>query len=173
MPPGPDRDVIGAIAGSVANGQIDPIYCLHGPERYLVDRCLAAIRQAVLGSAGGGASFNHHVFELKETPLGRVVSTARTMPMMARKRLVIAKGIDEVKAPDLEPLLPYVEDPNPTTCLVLIGEKIDTRFKVFSTLRKAGYLHDFPQLRRRELSGCLANLARKLPTTLISDTPTA
>ena len=45
--PGPDRDVIGAIA----SGQIDPIYCLHGAERYLVDRCLAAIRQAVLGSA--------------------------------------------------------------------------------------------------------------------------
>ena len=64
--------------GAIASGQIDPIYCLHGAERYLIDRCLAAIRQAVLGSAGGGASFNHDVFELKETPMGRVVSTART-----------------------------------------------------------------------------------------------
>lgn len=169
MPPGPDRDVIGAIA----SGQIDPIYCLHGAERYLVDRCLAAIRQAVLGAAGGGASFNHDVFELKETPLGRVVSTARTMPMMAKRRLVIAKGIDEVKAPELEPLLPYVEDPNPTTCLVLIGEKIDTRFKVFSTLRKAGYLHDFPQLRDRELGAWLAHEARQRQIALDGDAATA
>ncbi len=167
--PGPDRDVIGAIA----SGQIDPIYCLHGAERYLVDRCLAAIRQAVLGAAGVGASFNHDVFDLKETPMGRVVSTARTMPMMARRRLVIGKGVDEVKAPELEPLLPYVEDPNPTTCLVLIGEKIDTRFKVFSTLRKAGYLHDFPPLRDRELVGWLTREAKQRQVGLDNDAATA
>jgi DNA polymerase-3 subunit delta len=167
--PGPDRDLTGAIA----SGQIDPIYCLHGAERYLVDRCLAAIRQAVLGSAGGGASFNHDVFDLKETPMGRVVSTARTMPMMARRRLVIGKGVDDVKAPDLEPLLPYVEDPNPTTCLVLIGEKVDTRFKVFATLRKAGFLHEFPPLRDRELSGWLTREARQRQIGLDNDAATA
>jgi len=167
--PGPDRDLLGAIA----SGEIDPIYCLHGAERYLVDRCLAAIRQAVLGSAGGGASFNHDVFDLKEAPMARVVGTARTMPMMARRRLVIGKGVDEVKAPELEPLLPYVQDPNPTTCLVLIGEKIDTRFKVFATLRKAGYLHDFPSLRDRELVGWLTREARQRQVGLDSDAATA
>ncbi len=167
--PGPDRDLLGAIA----SGQIDPIYCLHGAERYLVDRCLAAIRQAVLGSAGAGASFNHDVFDLKETPIGRVVSTARTMPMMARRRLVIGKGIDEVKAPDLEPLLSYVEDPNPTTCLVLVGEKVDTRFKVFATLRKAGFLHEFPPLRDRELVGWLAREAKQRQIGLDGDAATA
>ena len=167
--PGPDGDLFGAIA----SGQLDPIYCLHGAERYLVDRCLAAIRQAVLGSAGGGASFNHDVFDLKETPMGRVVGTARTMPMMARRRLVIGKGVDDVKAPDLEPLLPYVEDPNPTTCLVLIGEKVDTRFKVFATLRKAGFLHEFPALRDRELSGWLAREARQRQIGLDNDAATA
>jgi DNA polymerase-3 subunit delta len=147
---------------------------LYGAERYLVDRCLAAIRRAVLGGNGSGASFNHDVFELKESPMGRVVSTARTMPMMARRRLVVAKGLDEVKAPDLEPLLSYVADPNPTTCLVLLGgEKLDTRFKVLATLRKAGYLHDFPSLRDRELAGWLAREARQRKVALDSDAATA
>jgi DNA polymerase III subunit delta len=167
--PQSDGDLIGAIEG----GQVDPIYALHGAERYLIDRCLAAIRLAVLGSAGGGASFNYDVFELKETPLARVVNTARTLPMMAKRRLVMAKGIDEVKAPELEPLLPYVQDPNPSTCLVLVGEKIDTRFKVFATLRKAGYLHDFPPLRDRELAGWLAREARLRKAALDSDAATA
>jgi len=171
MPPGPAAD--GDLIGAIENGQIDPIYALHGAERYLVDRCLAAIRRAVLGGAGAGASFNYDVFELKETPLARVVATARTVPMMARRRLVIAKGIDEVKAPELEPLLPYVEDPNPTTCLVLLGEKIDTRFKVFATLRKAGFVHDFPPLRDRELAGWLAREARQRKVALDSDAATA
>jgi DNA polymerase-3 subunit delta len=171
MAPAPQTD--GDLMGAIARGEIAPIYCLHGAERYLVDRCLAAIRAAVLGAAGGGASFNHDVFELKETPLARVVATARTMPMMARRRLVIAKGIDEVKAPELEPLLPYVEDPNPTTCLVLIGDKVDTRFKVFSTLRKAGYLHEFPALRDRELGPWLAREARQRKVSLDADAATA
>jgi DNA polymerase-3 subunit delta len=167
MPPAPaqDGDLIGAIEG----GRIDPIYALHGAERFLVDRCLAAIRKAVLGSASGGASFNHDVFELKETPLSTVVSTARTMPMMAKRRLVVAKGIDEVKAPDLEPLLPYVADPNPSTCLVLVGDKVDTRYKVFLALRKGGYLHEFPALRDRELGSWLAREARARQVTLNQD----
>ena len=46
---------------------------------------------------------------------------------------------------------------------MLIGEKIDTRFKVFSTLRKAGYLHDFPQLRDRELAAWLARRGAAAP----------
>jgi DNA polymerase-3 subunit delta len=172
MPPGPPPDG-GDLIGAIESGQLDPIYALHGAERYLLDRCLAAIRRAVLGEAGAGVSFNYDVFELKESPLARVVNTARTMPMMARRRLVVAKGIDEVKAPELEPLLPYVEDPNPTTCLVLVGEKIDTRFKVFARLRKAGYLHDFPPLRDRELGAWLAREARQRKVSLDSDAATA
>jgi DNA polymerase-3 subunit delta len=93
--------------------------------------------------------------------------------MMARRRLVVAKGVDDVKAPDLEPLLPYVQDPNPTTCLVLIGEKIDTRFKVFATLRKAGYLHEFAPLRDRELVGWLAREAKQRQIALDGDAATA
>jgi DNA polymerase-3 subunit delta len=174
VPPGPpqDEDPVAAIEA----GRVDPIYALHGAERYLVDRCLAAIRKAILGPAAakpGAVSFNHDVFDLKETPIGTVVSTARTMPMMARRRLVVAKGIDDVKAPDLEPLLAYVQDPNPTTCLVLLGEKIDTRFKVFATLRKAGYLHDFPSLRDRELASWLAREARARQIALDGDAASA
>jgi DNA polymerase-3 subunit delta len=173
VPPGPsqDEDLVAAIEA----GRIDPIYALHGPERFLVDRCLAAIRKAILGAAArpGAASFNHDVFDLKDTPIGTVVSTARTVPMMARRRLVVAKGIDDVKAQELEPLLPYVQDPNPTTCLVLIGDKIDTRFKVFATLRKAGWLHDFPSLRDRELASWLSREARARQVALDADAASA
>jgi len=169
-PPGPaDGDLVGAIEA----GRLEPIYCLHGAERFLIDRCLGAIRKAVLGTAAAAASFNHDVFELKETPMATVVSTARTMPMMARRRLVVGKGIDEVKAPDLEPLIPYVQDPNPTTCLVLVGDKVDTRFKVFLALRKGGWLHEFPPLRDRELGAWLGREARARKLALDPDAATA
>jgi DNA polymerase III subunit delta len=168
-----DRDRGGDdVVAAVARGEIDPIYCLSG-ERYLVDAALRAIRAAVLGAAGAAASFNQDVYELKESGLGALVATARTLPMMAKRRLVVGKGIDEVKAELLEPLVAYVEDPNPSTCLVLLGEKVDVRFRAMAALRKAGYLHVFAPLRDQALAGWLRAEARARNITLEADAATA
>jgi DNA polymerase-3 subunit delta len=152
------RDVLGDIAA----GDLAPIYCLHGNERFLVDRCLAAVRKAVLGSDKAGATgFDHDVFDLKETPLAQVLGAARTLPMFSKRRLVIAEGIDEVKAAELEPLVKYVADPNPRGCLVLVGDKVDGRLRAFLALRKAGFLHEFARLRDRDLVSWVAGEARR------------
>jgi DNA polymerase-3 subunit delta len=163
---------------AIERGDLDPIYCLHGAERFLVDRCLAAIRKAVLGSASAGASsFNADQFDLKDNNVQSVVAAARTLPLFAsgplKRRLVVGKGVDDLKAEALGPLLAYVADPNPSSCLVLIGEKVDTRLKVFSTLRKAGYLHEFPALRDRELGAWITREARARKVALDGDAASA
>jgi DNA polymerase-3 subunit delta len=163
-PQEPDID----IAAAVARGDIQPIYCLSG-ERYLVDAAATAIRAAVLGAAGAGAAFNNDVFDLKERGLGAAIATARTLPMMAKRRLVVGKAIDEVKAADLEPLIPYVEDPNPSTCLLLVGDKVDVRLRAFAALRKRGYLHVFAPLRDNALAGWLRTEARARKIALEPD----
>jgi DNA polymerase-3 subunit delta len=147
---------------AIERGEVAPIYCLHGAERYLVDRCLGAIRAAVLGGkAAAFAAFNQDVYDLKETSIDTIINTARTLPMMAPRRLVVAKGIDGAKADTLAPLTDYAADPNPQTCLVLVGDKIDTRFKAFQVLRKAGFLHEFPALRDRELGAWITREAKQ------------
>ena len=156
------------IAGALARGQIDPIYCLSG-EPYLVEATAAAIRATVLAEAGAAAAFNHDTFELKDKGVGAALSTARTVPMMARRRLVVGKGVDDVKAADLEPLAAYAEDPNPSTCLLLLAEKVDVRFKVFQTLRKRGYLHVFGPLRDREVPGWIRTEARNRKIAIAAD----
>jgi DNA polymerase-3 subunit delta len=80
--------------------------------------------------------------------------------MMAKRRLVVGKAIDQVKADQLEALVEYVADPNPSTCLVLVGDKVDVRFKAFVALRKAGFLHTFAPLRDQALAGWLRTEAR-------------
>ena len=163
-PPPPPPD----IAAAVARGEIEPIYCLSG-ERYLVDATAAAIRAAVVAQQGAAAAFNQDVFDLKEKGLGAALATARTLPMLAKRRLVVGKAIDEVKAADLEPLAGYVEDPNPSTCLLLIADKVDVRFKAFQTLKKRGYLHVFAPLRDQALAGWLRTEARARKLTLAPD----
>lgn len=152
----------------MARGEIEPIYCLSG-ERYLVDATAAAIRAAVLAEGGAAAAFNQDVFDLKEKGLGPALATARTLPMLAKRRLVVGKAIDEVKAADLEPLAGYAEDPNPSTCLLLIADKVDVRFKAFQTLKKRGYLHVFAPLRDQALAGWLRTEARARKLTLAPD----
>jgi len=56
---------------------------------------------------------------------------------------VIARGLEQVKADALEPLTAYAAHPNPSTCLVLLAEKVDGRLRAFLALRKAGFLHEF------------------------------
>ena len=121
MPAREEPDLLRAID----RGEIAPIYCLHGPERFLIDRTVAALRRKILGAEGDSSGLNCELFDLKETALVEVVAAARTLPMFAKQRLVIARGLEQVKADALEPLTGYAGHPNPSTCLVLLAEKID------------------------------------------------
>jgi DNA polymerase-3 subunit delta len=164
VPPREEQDVFAAIAG----GQLDPVYCLYGAERFLVDRCLGALRAAVLGpSAGHG--LNLDVFELKESGLSAALTAAQTLPMFAKRRLVVGRGIDLLKSDDLDGLSDYVADPNPSSCLVLTGEKIDGRLKPFGVMKKAGFMHEFPRLRDREVPSWISREAQARKIAIDAD----
>ncbi len=166
MPEREEPDLLCAIE----RGEIAPLYCLHGPERFLVDRVVAALRQKILGAtAGDNSGFSYEAFDLKEVALIEVLAAARTLPMFAKRRLVIARGLEQVKADGLEPLTVYAAHPNPSTCLVLLAEKVDGRLRAFAALRRAGYLHEFARLRDRELGPFIAREARTRGLTIDSD----
>ena len=165
MPRREDPDLL----RDIGCGKIAPIYCLHGPERYLIDRCVTALRQQIIGDSEASAGLNHEVFDLKETPLVDVLAAARTVPMFARRRIIVARGLDQVKAEGLEPLVAYVADPNPTTCLVLLAEKIDGRLRAFLALKRAGFLHEFARLKDRDLGPFLAREAQSHGASMDND----
>jgi DNA polymerase-3 subunit delta len=162
------RDDDSDLLGAIARGELDPVYCLQGAERFLVDRCVAALRTAALGP-DGGHGLNHDAFELRESGLGPALAAARTLPMFAKRRLVVGRGVDQLKADELEGLTDYVADPNPRAVLVLTAEKVDGRWKPFAALRKAGYLHEFPRLRDRELPSWIAREAAARKIAIDSD----
>ena len=165
MPAREEPDLLRAIE----RGDIAPIYCLHGPERFLIDRVLAALRRRILGATGDASGFNCELFDLKEVTLIDVLAAARTLPMFAKQRLVIARGLEQVKAEGLEPLTAYASHPNPSTCLVLLAEKVDGRLRAFLALRKAGFLHEFARLKDRDLGPFIAREAKTRGLAIDSD----
>lgn len=94
---------------------------------YLLDKVMDIIRQLVVG--GDTKDFNYGMFIAGDTPLADAVAIASTYPMMRDKRLVIVKDAHEYKADDWRSAFAYLENPSPSTCLVLLGVHFPTQNK--------------------------------------------
>ena len=129
------------------SGQLLPVYVVVGEERVLRDRVVAALREAALG--GGLADFNEDKFTAGETDVDKVLSAARTVPMMANRRFCLVRSVerwdsqggggdekDGAKSSPIEKLAQYTEEPVPTTCLVLVASALDGRRKLMSLAKK-------------------------------------
>jgi DNA polymerase III subunit delta len=121
----------------VADG-LDPVYVLHSEHPILVERAVAAIRDAAVPPATRG--FNYDVIEGKPTG-AKIAALAQTLPMMAQRRMVLVRDLGLMAADDADPLLAYFADPNPSTVIVAVTSKLDKRLKTFATASKKGWLH--------------------------------
>jgi DNA polymerase III subunit delta len=128
---------------------LDPVYVLASGQPLLVERALAAIRDAAVPAALRG--FNVDAYDGKGVSASRVLAAARTMPMMAARRLIIIRDLNAVPAAELTGLAPYLDEPSPTTVLVGIAAKLDKRLKFFSAAAKAGFVHELEA--PRDLAG--------------------
>jgi DNA polymerase-3 subunit delta len=124
----------------IARGEIDPVYLIVTGDPLLYQRTLAAIAAAVVEPATRG--FNREAFEGKGASAQAIVNAARTLPMMARRRMVIVRDLDGLGAEGLATLCGYLESPAPETCLVLSSPKADGRLKIYQLAKKRGWLHE-------------------------------
>src|SRR5215831_7923555 len=148
-------------------GEPGPLYFLHGKERYLVDRAVDLLRARVLDPRT--RDFNYELFYGKEAGAARIAQAARTLPMMARRRLILVRDADEMKADELAGLIPYVSAPAPETCLVFVAEKADQRLKFFSSFKKHGVLVKLDPLYERQLPDFVRGEARARGVSLSPD----
>ncbi|OLB58517.1 MAG: DNA polymerase III subunit delta, partial [Nitrospirae bacterium 13_2_20CM_2_61_4] len=98
----------------------------------------AAIRAAVLGPDDANVGvFNSDVVYGDETEAAEILTLCGNLPMFATRRLVVVKEVGALGAHEAERLLPCLEAPVETTCLVLTGGKVDGRVKFFQALKQA------------------------------------
>lgn len=157
---GPAQDPLAALG----DGEPGPLYYLYGKERFLIDRAVGIIKQRALEPAT--RDFNFEILSAREAGAARILDAARTLPMMARRRLLLVRDLEELKADELAILLPYVSAPCPETCLVFVGDKLDTRLKFFATLKKRALVLKLDPLFERQLVGFVREEARRLRVRL-------
>jgi DNA polymerase-3 subunit delta len=94
---------------------------------YLLDKLLLAFRKAIVDN--NPRDFNFSQFIADEAGMSAVVSVAQTYPMMRKRRLVIVKDAHQFKSADWAQAEAYLNNPSPSTVLVLVGEHLPTQNK--------------------------------------------
>lgn len=151
--------------------KLRPVYLVAGEEPYLISMVVAALREAAL--TGGVAGLNEDQLSAAESAPEDALSAARTLPMLAPRRLVVVRQVERwepktgedaarpSQAKDaFEKLLSYAEDPSPTSTLLLVASGLDKRRRLYTRARNDGWLVSCEALSARDLPAFIERHAR-------------
>ena len=122
------------------SGKAAKVYVLHGEEEFLRSELLHAA-PAILVPEESTRSFNFDLLYAADTSMSQIVTMAQGYPMMADKRLIIVREAEKIlrakpagsapakgkKKTTDDPLLRYLEKPNPDCVLIFDMEKFGAR----------------------------------------------
>ncbi len=107
-----------------------------------------------------------------EGPIARVLDSARTMPLLGGRRVVIARdpegfasGAEHAK----ELLLAYLQAPPAHALLVLVLAKLDKRLKLVKAIAKSGLILECALPKEREMPAWVAARAKDMRIRLTGD----
>ena len=134
-------DEVVKITNDIKNGNIKPIYFLMGDEPYYIDKLTEFIENNILSEDEKG--FNQMVIYGRDTTVEDIVSNAKRYPMMAERQVVIVREAQELSK-SIDKLESYVENPQPTTVLVMAYKykTLDKRKKMTKLLEKNAVLFE-------------------------------
>lgn len=141
-----------------AASTLRPVYLVVGEERFLADAVTDTLRQK--GTVGGIAGFNEDRFQAGESSIDSVIAAARTLPMMAPRRVILVRGLERwegkgddssTKLTPLDALADYCKEPVDSTVLILVASKLHGQRRIVTGAKKGGYLVACDPLHRRDL----------------------
>ena len=104
------------IVSDIEKGILKPVYFLMGEEPYYIDKISEFIENNILTEEEKG--FNQMVLYGRDVTIEDIADNAKRFPMMADKQVVIIKEAQDLSR-TIENLTSYVENPQPSTVLVL------------------------------------------------------
>jgi|SRR5690242_873561 len=144
-----------SILANWKNKDFKPVYWLEGDEDYFIDELMEYAEKNILSEAEAG--FNRTVFYGKDANWPDVINACRRYPMFAERQVVLLKEAQQMK--DVEKLEGYVENPLPSTILVVSykGKTLDGRTKFSKVIKKKGEVFQSKKLYENQLEGWVSN----------------
>jgi DNA polymerase-3 subunit delta len=144
----------------ISRGQIAPVYLFHGPESFERGEVLDLLVDAAVDKAA--RAFNLDVLTAAELSIDDAIGRITAFPMMAKRRMVVIRRIDDVREDDALPFLPVIARPVETTVLVFTAERIDGRRRFYIELKKAAVTVEFSPPKEEEVPGWIGRRVRLL-----------
>lgn len=138
------------LQAALAQNTVVPVYLLTGDDAYRKNLIIQKIREIV-----GPDDFNYYASEADKADWGEALALANTAPVFSNARMVVLTGIEKIRKDPKEALLRYLENPLPSTTLVLThndSKKMKTEKALAEACAAAGVTADFAELKKEELN---------------------
>ena len=141
---------------ALAKGRVEPVYLLTGEDVYRKNLVIAKIRAAV-----NPDDFNFFQDSADKADMGEVLALANTAPVFSNARLIVLTGVEKLRKEPKEALLRYLENPLPSTTLILTHND-SKKFKTDKALAAAGgCVVNFDELKHEELTAWVREKLRE------------
>lgn len=140
--------------------KIESIVVLYGTERYLRQKCQAAVARQVLGSEDGD-EIGLSRFEGKDADLKSVLDELLTISMWGDKRLVVVEDADDFVTKHRVGLEKFLQKPPKKSVLLLLVKKWQKTTRLYKLVEKIGLNLSCEPLKDREIPRWLIDTARE------------
>jgi DNA polymerase-3 subunit delta len=135
------KDPVDGCLGRIRRGDIPSVLFLYGEDQGRIRSFVTALRKACL--QGASEAFNLNRLDAQEVPMERVLEAARTLPILAPRRLVLVANASGLSTPEWNKVLSYLQDPSPHTCLVFLSERLPEPKEIQKAMGDKGVLLRF------------------------------
>ncbi|MDZ7659174.1 DNA polymerase III subunit delta [Fodinibius sp.] len=145
-----------------------PVYFFYGEEEFFLDKLQEVVEGLIPDDQ---KDFNFDLLYGRDVTPEKVLSIIRSYPMMAEQRVVILRDFKELSGygvqaegyqGEINDLIPYLEQPNPTTLFVCIDSKKPSgRSKIGKAFKKHSGFYEFEEVPDYRLPDWIMSWAKK------------
>lgn len=143
----------------VEKGAISPIYLFQGQELFLMEEALELLKKVLVPPESEDFALNK--FAAEDANIGELLDLAQTMPFLSKRRVIILTDAQELPTNAQKQMIPYIGNPNASTCLIMTATKLDSRTKFAQALVEQGEVVQFWKLFDRDLPPWIVNRAKR------------
>jgi len=128
---------------AIAKNQVPPVYLWFGEERFFIQEALKVLKENYLANDPSGSGIE--TLPARSVTPEQIVEIANTVSFFSGKLLIVEDipYFQEGQGDALEPFYPYLENPNPGTCLVFLTQSVNRGRKFYKAIEKAGVILEF------------------------------
>jgi DNA polymerase-3 subunit delta len=147
-----------AVEKSLESQIFSPLYFFHGEEPYLISQAVNYLKTCSLH--GGAADFNFNSYYSADVDISQVRDEVETLPMMAPRRVILLKEVQDLTDKEWAQLEPLFETPVDSSCFILVGGKIDKRKKFYKHLYEQSVHVEFKKPFENQIPGWIRHICK-------------